>query len=314
MPAAHIYIFSDASPTDWLSVGSEGEWHTIANLVVQTDPQLFTNGFGEVTHEAALPADPKYLALIDCIKQNLPSGQLRKWSTGPGYKARFCRAVTLLPAGLQPVISGLSFQERALRQSEAAVLQAYNQLIGGVEGRGIGFSDYLDGRGRRCLRHSFINCFGHHEISGPDTQLLVLLLTAWRIADQYSFYYREIVQSGRFGFDDLLCTVVSDKLSGDDDVRTKAETTLRNLVDPDRETTPIRITRSTKSDDFSGDLLVDNIAGWLNTAIREPSGDIAATTRGLTGKKQLAGWHYLVPSGKDLRLASAHEAVGGAAT
>ena len=314
MPAAHIYIFSDASPTDWLSAGNDSEWHTIANLVFQSDPPLFAGGFSETTHEVALPADLKYTSFVDCLKRNLPSGTLPKWNTGPGYKARLSRAFSFLPPEHQPMISGLSFREGVLRKNEAAVLGAYNQLIGGMEGRGIGFEEYFDRRGRRCLRHSFVSCFsGHHVISGPDSKLLVLLLTAWRIADQYAYYHREIVQNGRFGFDDLLCTVVSDKLSGDDNTRATAETALRNLIDPDRERSPIRISCSTKSDVFSGDLIVDNIAGWFNAAIRQPESALATAVKGLGNTKLLTGWHYLLPSETELRLEGAQSLIGGAA-
>jgi hypothetical protein len=46
-----------------------------------------------------------------------------------------------------------------------------------------------------------------------------LLFMSWFVADQYTFYNNDIVSSGRYGFDHLSMTVVSDKLSGDDDAR-----------------------------------------------------------------------------------------------
>ena len=40
MPTAHLYLFSDACPTDWLADGQDDTWHTIVNFVFQSSPDL----------------------------------------------------------------------------------------------------------------------------------------------------------------------------------------------------------------------------------------------------------------------------------
>ena len=37
MAVSHMYVFSDACPSDWLTAGDD-EWHTIVNFVFQSDP------------------------------------------------------------------------------------------------------------------------------------------------------------------------------------------------------------------------------------------------------------------------------------
>jgi hypothetical protein len=110
------------------------------------------------------------------------------------------------------------------------------------------------------MKHSFINFHRYHEIAAPENQMLVLLFMAWFVAHQYGFYFRDIVSSGRYGFEGLHMTVVSDKLSGDDDSRRKSGANLRHPVDPQGDNVPLTLTRSRASDTFSGDLFVDNLA------------------------------------------------------
>lgn len=91
------------------------------------------------------------------------------------------------------------------------------------------------------MKHSFMHYLsGLHEIEGLENQMLVLLLMAWLIGDQYAFYFHEIVSSGLYGFDQLHLTIVSDKLSGDDDLHRKSEIALRNLIDPEYSQAVIR--------------------------------------------------------------------------
>lgn len=146
------------------------------------------------------------------------------------------------------------------------------------------------------MKHSFLNSFGYYEIQAPVNQMLVLLFMSWFVADQYAFYYQDIVRSGKYGFDDLSLSVVSDKLSGDDDFRRKSEQNLRNLLDPERADSPIVLTRSPASDMFSADLIVDNLAGWLTAAMIEPAGEFANYARNLIDSGVWAGWHQLLPS------------------
>lgn len=308
MPLAHLYIFSDACPTDWLTPGKESDWHTIASFVVQTDEPPVPN----VPHEVQLQRDKCYAGFVESLTDLLPGRLLRKWATGPGYRGSFTRAFVAVPQQFHPIVNAISYREGDLRTSERAILNAYNERIGGIEGRGIGFEEYFDRRGRRSLRHQFMNFHGLHTIEGPDSRILVLLLLSWRIADQYAHYHSDIVQSGKYGFTDLRVTVVSDRLSGDDEIRRTSEELLRNLIDPEQERSPIQITRSRESDKFSGDLFVDNCAGLLNAAMSAPGSETARRLYN-TGELLSKGWHVFVADTQKLTLQTAFEVLDAAA-
>ena len=119
---------------------------------------------------------------------------------------------------------------------------------------------------------------------------------SWLIADQFRFYSNQIVQSRAYGFDQLRTTVVSDKLSGDSDFRLDSEMNLRNLIDSESAAAPLVLTRSSASDQFSGDLLADNLAGWLTNAMVNPNGPFAMHARDLIATDVWTGWHHLQPS------------------
>lgn len=305
MPLAHLYIFSDACPTDWLADGHDDEWHTIVNLVFQSDPVLQSLVDQGESHEAVLGRDTKYAELVRELQAGLPSSQLRKWKTGPGHRTAFCSAFGAIVQKHRPIVSACSFQEKTLRDSHQALLNSYNRRIGGIEGRGIGFEEFTDGKRREQMKYSFINFHGYHEIQAPVNQMLVLLLMSWFVADQYAFFSNDIVRSGRYGFDGLGVTVVSDKLSGDDDFRRKSELNLRNLIDPEHEGIPVVLTRSPTSDTFFADLLVDNLAGWLTAAMTDPAGGYAAFARNLVPTDVWTGWHQLLASTTELKAAPA---------
>jgi hypothetical protein len=305
MPTAHLYLFSDACPSDWLVDGHDDVWHTIVNVAFQSAPELQTDADGRLPHYVVLMKDPAFVAMIEALKSKVPSGVIRKWATGPGYRASFCRAFSDIWPTFRPLVAACSFQEKSLRASKQGLLNSYNRHIGGIEGRGIGFEEYEDDRGRRRMKHSFVDMSGYHEIKGLENQVLVLLFMSWFVADQYIFYFRDIVQSGRHGFDRLALTVVSDKLSGDDDSRPHNEQNLRRLVDPQDESVPIVLTRSPKSDVFPGDLLVDNLAGWLNAAISAPSGEFSSAAASIATSGVWAGWHVLKPSSERLESTGA---------
>jgi len=133
--------------------------------------------------------------------------------------------------------------------------------------------------------------------------MLVLLLMAWLIADQFTFYLPQQVPPS--GFRDLRFTVVSDKLSGDDNRRLKSEQILRSLIDPEDHLNPLTLTRSARSDMFSADLLVDNLAGWLTAAIKDPNSDRRRRARELIPTGVWAGWRELLPSIETLKAAPA---------
>jgi hypothetical protein len=296
-------------------VDGQGDvWHTIVNFVFQSDPQLWPLVDGGQDHEKVLASDGQYEAFIAKIQSALPSGQLRKWRTGPGYRERFCRSFGAALKEFKPLVSACSFQERVLRASRPGLLGSYNSRIGGIEGRGIGFEEYADAQGRRQMKHSFINFHGYHEIVAPENQMLILLLMAWFVADQYGFSFRHIVGSGRYGFEGLHMTVVSDKLSGDDDSRRKSEANLRRLVDPEGDNAPLTLTRSSASDTFSGDLLVDNLAGWLTAAMEEPTGQLAYYAQEIAPTGIWKGWHHLQPSTSELEAAPAANRLSNART
>jgi len=300
MPTAYLYLFSDACPSDWLVDGQDNVWHTIVSLVFQTDPQLAPSIEEGEGHEEILAFDPLYVRFTRQVQSQLPSGQLRKWVTGPGYREHFCRAFTAALAEFRPIVSACSFQEKVLRASKALLLASYNRRIGDVEGRGIGFEEFTDEKGRPQMKHSFLNSCGYREILRPQHKMLVLLLMAWLVADQYAFFFRDIISSGRYGFEQLHLTIVSDTLSGDDDVHLTSEQNLRHLIDPEGDGATLALTRSKVSDLFSGDLLVDNLAGWLTAAMNDPGGIFASYARDAIPSGVWAGWHHLQPSGSKL--------------
>ena len=305
MPTAHLYLFSDACPADWLADGHDETWHTIVNFVFQSSPDLQLRLEGGAQHADLLGADSAYIDLVRRLESDLPSNQLRKWKTGPGYKARFCRTFGQVARSAKPLVSACSFQERTLRDSKRALLASYNRHLGGMEGRGIGFEEWKDDRGRLQMRHSFVTMTGHHKIQGLENQILVLLFMSWFAADQYIFYRKNIVTSGLYGFDWLAMTVVSDKLSGDDDSRRTNELNLRKLIDPENGVAPIVLTRSPASDSFSGDLIADNLAGWLNAAIVDPASSFGDSIREMVDTGVWAGWHVLKGSSATLESTSA---------
>jgi hypothetical protein len=307
MLPAHFYIFSDASPSDWLTEGDNLTWRTIANFSFQSDPTVSPHVRATQSHENILSLDPTYREFIAALENQLPSRRLRKWKTGPGYRERFCKAFCSATIKYRPIVSACSFQSQTLIDSKAALIASYNSKIGGIEGRGIAFEELLDERGRKRLKHSFLNFHGLHEIEGLQGQILILLFTAWFIADQYAFRNREIKNNPSLGYNSLEFTVVSDKLSGDGDeiFRAKNERNLRNLIDPEHESAPISLTRSRFSDTFSGDLLVDNLAGWLRTAMSEPRGSFAKYALELAPTGVWTGWHHLQPSDSVLLAKSA---------
>jgi hypothetical protein len=137
MTTAHLYLFSDACPSDWLVDGQDDVWHTVVNLVFQSDPGLYSSIEQGQSHEKVLLLDPLYVRFINQIQSQLPSGRLHKWKTGPSYRERFCRALMAAQPEFKPLISACSFQEMTLWASKAGLLADYNRRVGGIEGRGI---------------------------------------------------------------------------------------------------------------------------------------------------------------------------------
>jgi hypothetical protein len=305
MPSAHLYLFSDACPSDWLVDGRDETWHTVANFLFQSDPALQMQIDSGKSHEEVLKQDLLYSSIMTDLEAQLRFGRLQKWHSKGAYKTQFCQAFGATWAKYHPIVSACSFQQKTLRASKVALIRSYNNHIGGIEGRGIGFEEFKDTEGRLQMKHSFVNFNGYHEIRAPENQMLVLLLMAWFIADQYVFYRKEMVTSKRLGFERLGITIVSDKLSGDNELRQTNEQNLRNLIDPEAEGTPIVLTRSPQSDTFSGDLLVDNLAGWLNAAVSDPTEEFAHHAQKIAASGVWRGWHMLADSPDTLIMAPA---------
>lgn len=313
MPSAHLYLFSDGCPSDPLVDGKDETWHTIVNFVFQPDPSLQPLVDMNKNHIDVLGQDKLFCTFIGDLETQLSTHKLQKWNAKSfkthrrkhRYRVSFCQSFKATLLSYKPIISVCSFQEKILRASKTALLQSYNARIGGIEGRGIGFKEFKDDYGRLQMKHSFVNYYGFHVIQSPENQMLILLLMSLFIADQYVFYWKDIVASKRYGFDRLGITVVSDKLSGDNDSQQKNEQNLRELIDPEGEGFPVVLTRSPKSDTYSGDLLVDNLAGWLNAAISDPAGEFAQYAKGIAPSGVWTGWHLLLESDTELKFAPA---------
>ncbi len=300
MRPAHLYVYSDACPSDWLQDGHDTTWHTIVNFVFQSDPALQSLIDNEKPPHEVLRSDKLFTEFLTNLQSKLPSNQLKKWKTGPSYRKKFCEAFSSIFDEFKPFVNAYSFQEETLRVSKQALLNEYNQLIGGIEGRGIGFEEYPDYKNRRRMKYSFINFHGYHEIEGLENQMLPLLFTCYFIANQYVFYYNDTLKKDSLGFDSLKITVVSDKLSGDDELRPKMQENLRHLIDPEGVSNPIKLTRSPESDIYAGDLIADNLAGWLNAAISNPEGEFAKSASDLVSIGGWTGWVELLPSSLNL--------------
>ncbi len=135
--------------------------------------------------------------------------QLRKWTTGPSYRSRFVRAFSSVVGEYQPSVSANIFSRKNSTKIKQALLNSYNYHIGGVEGRGIGFEECLDSRGRNQMKHSFVNFFGYHEIQCPENQNVSVIVNMWLLLTNM-FPQKNIVDSGKLGFDNLALRLVSD--------------------------------------------------------------------------------------------------------
>lgn len=292
MPTAHLYLFSDGCPDDWLVDGRDNRWHTIVYFAFQSTPSLQSKIETGAHFHTVLAQDHVFQNMFSKLLAPLPEQRLRKWKTSDAYKNRFIAAFSSAAPLVTPMINAYSYQERTLRASKDALLAAYNRH--GITEKDLGFGESSDAKNRKVLRHTFMNFNGLHVITRLENQMLVLLLMAWAAADQFRFYAREIIGNADLGFDRLAMTVVSDKLSGDDDTKSESENNLRMLIDPYSDA-PINLTRSPQSDQHVGDLLVDNMAGWLNSCMESPSGEHAQKFLDLSSRYSIQGWHEVMP-------------------
>lgn len=290
MTIAHLLVFSDGCPSDWLGPNVDSqEWRTYVCLCLQMGclPVLLDDGTVDVD---LLVRDRLYCEFFECFERQL-GGKLKKWSDGggdSGYRKRFQTAFVQFQPALPVWVNALSFRECDLRQSQDPILSAYNSHSG--MNNTIGFQEIVDARGRITMQHEFLSMHGYHKLSRPKEQVLVLLAQAWSLNDQYLFYRKKLREEATRNGWDLLMTVASDTLSGDNYKRRDAEYILRHLLDPYREP-PIRFGRIAKKTEL-GNLFVDNIAGWMNECLCEPMGDSAKTA--LLADDRLCGWNELI--------------------
>jgi hypothetical protein len=278
----HMFLFTDGSPEDRLADGHEERWHTQAFFAYDAP---FFHRFG---FETVLNADPYFTQMIATF------GHLRKWARArPRYKDRFAKTLKSFDLNKQPHLNAISYKESHLRAAEQKLLQSLNRSM---LGRAFGF-ERIGNAENPMLRHSYVNMTGFHVLERPENQMLVLILVARAIVDQYSFYAQKLRQQGILS---MQMTVVSDRLAGDGDNAEAAKHLLHFMLDPclywdSLSHHQIFLTRSPVSDQFSADLLVDNYAGYLNRLVMDS--DPALTQSSLVNPAQcmVSGWNLLDP-------------------
>ncbi len=293
---AHLYLFSEASPSNWLATGNDEAWRTIVNFVFESDLYPQEQIDRSETHMEALSQDSKYAGFIKDLESHLPNGTLRKWNARGGYKSRLCYAFGMVMSEYRPIISACSFQEKTLRASKATLLTTYNGNIGVGVGEGTGPEKIKDSKWRLQKRRSSTSFHGHQELQSSENQMLVLLFMSWFIARQYRSYRDKILKGGHPDVDVTGLTIVSDKLSADDDSRLRHQQNLRKLIDPEGKVVKIALIRSNLGVPHSGDLLADNLTGWLNAAISDPKGEFAQKAKGIDYTGVWGDWSLFLGS------------------
>jgi hypothetical protein len=293
---AHLYLFSEASPSNWLATGNDEAWRTVVNFVFESDRDLPEHIDRGETHIEVLSQDLKYTSFIKDLESHLPNGTLRKWNARGGYKSRLCYAFGMVMSKYKPIVSACSFQEKTLRASKSALIGSYNRSIGAHEGKETGSEKFADTKRRLQRGRSSTSFHGYREVQSSENQMLVLLFMSWFIGRQYRAYHDKIVKGGHHDVGPMGLTIVSDKLSGDDDTRLMHEQNLRKLINSEGKAGKISLTRSTLGVPHSGDLLADNLTGWLNAAISDPKGEFSQKAKAIDYTGVWAGWTVLLNS------------------
>jgi hypothetical protein len=308
-----LFLFSDACPTDWLEDGQDGRWHTAVHALFSPSEDVSQQLLRGQTHEELLPRDQKYSRMIQELADGLPRRAFRAWKKAErSYRVAFCRSFIRACKRELFAVNVTSFQEGVLRSSQRAVLKAFNGLLGGPEGRGIGFSEQVDAKGRRLLTHEYVDFDGFHRLQAPDNQMLVLLLLAWWVMDQYHFYRRREWAA----VPQLELIVVSDILSGDHQAveNSRAHQIIRRLLTAPFDGPARVVTRSKAKDQCAGDLIVDNLAGWLNEAITDSQNEFGQLARDAMSVGIFDGWNVLLPSDAELLAEKAEVRLFSSAT
>jgi hypothetical protein len=222
MPTAHMYIFADGCPTDWLTNGHDEYWHTIAYFAFQSDPTMLKYVENGIHFNRILNNDLKFLSIFARLEKAVPNFKLEKWKgekrQPERYRSKFRTAFRQASPNLNLQINAISFQEKTLRAAKLGLLEAYNKVV--QPDRTIGFEQYLGSKREKRMRHQRVDGLnGYTLLDLPENKMLVMLLIAWVVNDQYNFYRRNILQDKRLGFDNFAVTLISDKLSGDTEVK-----------------------------------------------------------------------------------------------
>lgn len=299
----HLVLFSDGCPTDFLENDPDSaRWHTIAFCALQIKelPNRLPDGTVDVNQ---IVSDELYSEFFSNFRMELP--RPKKWDAGRsrGYKIAFCKAFGKFSVDLPVWVNAISFQEKTLRQSKDALIKFYNRRS--WAGHDIGFNEFLDRRGRLIMEHQYVSMHGHRQLSRRVEQMLVILLMTCCLADQHLFYFQNIVIKDRHNAD-ILLTLVSDTLSGDDDLRRDSEYILHHLIDP-HYNSPFAFGRSPGKREELGDLLADNIAGWLTNALNNPTDELSDLLFEGDTKQRLDGWRILQPMKEFWETSSAWE-------
>ncbi|MGC8604632.1 MAG: hypothetical protein ACP5VS_13240, partial [Desulfomonilaceae bacterium] len=248
------------------------------------------------THIEALSRDRRYTGFIEDLRSYLPNAELRKWNTRGGYKSRLCYAFGMVLSKHKPMVSACSFQEKILRASKVELLRVYNKNVDAIKGDGAKSGKFKETKKLLQKGLSATNFRGYQEAQSSEHQMLVLLFMSWFIARQRLYYLKNAIEGGVNDSDLPLLTIVSDKLIGDDDSRVRHEQNLRKLIDPEGKGFKIELTRSTLGLPHSGDLLANNLTGWLNAAISDPKGEFAQKAKGIDYTGVWNEWTLLLDS------------------
>ena len=277
MPDAALLVYTDACPTDWLGPDKNDRWHTISYVVV--------------------PDAVRFMETMTALCSHLPNRRLRRWAGKAAYRERFKSALPTLWPEFLLWINAISFRESTLRSRKDAVLAMFNEYT--AEGRSIGFATVQDRNGKPMLRHESVSMSGYHIVEAPEDKVLVLLVLAWMAASQYWFYRQRPPFAGH---ERVSLIIVSDLLSGDTQARQMGLVAIRGLIDHD-SMFPTLVAFSRKELPNAGELLVDNVAGWLDECLRDPA-ELARLRSTLPDL--LGGWKKLVATPDGVSRVSAN--------
>ncbi len=259
---AQLTVFFDGCPTDWLVNGKDEQWHNLVYLLISPD----------------IP----FQDLVKELENQLPGHRFQKWGRGKkgrGYQKNFVKVFKDVWPNFKVSINAVSFQEKSIRSAKSVLLNEFN----------MGFTEYTDLGGREWMEHELVNFTGYHQINRLENQILPLLVMAWVTVKQFLFYRTRAIAEGCY---DLVLILISDRLSGDDEIKQLSEEALRTLLNPDSNMNIILT--SSRSGELPGDYLADNLAGWLNACVNAPDGKLAQHLIDVPSIENFLTWKNLV--------------------